>query len=52
MERLNDDQLINCYLEALQLKLDNQFLKLLLNQINKRNLNAVLDLNGESCRTM
>jgi hypothetical protein len=38
MHMLKDDQLINCYLEANQLKLDNKFLHLLLNEINKRKL--------------
>jgi hypothetical protein len=38
MYRLKDDQLINCYLEAKKLKLDNKFLHLLLIELNKRNL--------------
>jgi hypothetical protein len=43
MQLLKDDQLIDCYLDAWQLKLDNQFLNLLLKEIIKRNLSAVLD---------
>jgi hypothetical protein len=43
MHQLNDNQLINCYLEAIHLKLDNKFLNLLLTEINKRNLGSVLD---------
>jgi hypothetical protein len=45
MHLLNDDQLINCYFEALELKLDDTFIHLILNEINKRNLNSALDYN-------
>lgn len=43
MQLLKDDQLIDCYLDASRLKLDNQFLKLLLKEINKRNLSSALN---------
>jgi hypothetical protein len=47
MHRLNDDQLVNCYLEALKLELDNEFLKMLHKEINKRNMSLVLDNNSK-----
>lgn len=43
MQLLKDDQLIDCYLDASRLKLDAQFLNLLMQEINKRNLGSALD---------
>jgi hypothetical protein len=43
MEQLNDEQLIKCYSDALRFNLDILFLKLLLQEINKRNLYNVMD---------
>jgi hypothetical protein len=47
MHLLNDDQLITCFLDAMKFKLDNNFIQLLLIEINKRNLSSALDYNSK-----
>lgn len=42
MKLLKDDQLIDCYLDASRLKLDNRFICLLMNEIKRRSLSPAL----------
>lgn len=48
MYRLKDDQLISCYLDALQLKLDIQFQNMLYKELTHRNLHITIDHNFKS----
>lgn len=37
-QRLSDDLLVSSYLKAIELKLDDSFIKLLFNEIEQRNI--------------
>ncbi|QGQ97404.1 sporulation histidine kinase inhibitor Sda [Paenibacillus psychroresistens] len=43
MFQLNDHQLISCYRDAIKHKLENKFIQMLLEEINKRNIISFRD---------